>query len=102
MILVVDNYDSFVYNLVHSIQILGREVEVVRNDHPLLADLTGHLPEAILLSPGPCTPAEAGYCVDLIRRWSGTIPILGVCLGHQCIGTAFRYPSYILLYRYTQ
>lgn len=92
MILVVDNYDSFVYNLVHSIQILGREVEVVRNDHPLLADLSGHLPEAILLSPGPCTPVEAGYCVDLIRQWSGTVPILGVCLGHQCIGAAFSVP----------
>lgn len=92
MILVVDNYDSFVYNLVHYVQILGKEVEVVRNDESALNDLSVHLPEAILLSPGPCTPIEAGFCVDLIRQWSGIIPILGVCLGHQCIGTAFSVP----------
>lgn len=92
MILVVDNYDSFVYNLVHYFQILGKEVEVVRNDDPVLTGLSQHPPEAIILSPGPCTPAEAGHCVDVIRSWSGFIPILGVCLGHQCIGTAFSIP----------
>ncbi len=92
MILVVDNYDSFVYNLVHYFQILGKEVEVVRNDDPVLTNLSTHLPEAIVLSPGPCTPTEAGHCVDLIRTWSGRIPILGVCLGHQCIGSAFSVP----------
>lgn len=92
MILVVDNYDSFVYNLVHYFQILGKEVVVVRNDDPVLTNLDQNRPEAIILSPGPCTPAEAGHCVDLIRTWSGVTPILGVCLGHQCIGTAFDIP----------
>ena len=92
MILVVDNYDSFVYNLVHYFQILGREVQVVRNDDLQLNALELHPPEAIILSPGPCTPAEAGYCVELVRTWSGLIPILGVCLGHQCIGAAFEIP----------
>lgn len=92
MILVVDNYDSFVYNLVHYFQILGKEVVVVRNDDNRLTDLDQNRPEAIILSPGPCTPMEAGYCVELIRTWSGTIPFLGVCLGHQCIGAAFDVP----------
>lgn len=92
MILVVDNYDSFVFNLVHYVQMLGKEVTVVRNDDPVLADLSSPLPEAIILSPGPCTPAEAGHCVYLIQTWSGIIPILGVCLGHQCIGAAFSVP----------
>ncbi|MGZ3478802.1 MAG: anthranilate synthase component II, partial [Myxococcaceae bacterium] len=83
MILVVDNYDSFTFNLVQAFQSLGAEVEVHRNDEVGIDDVRSMKPEAIVLSPGPCTPAEAGISVPLIRALSGAVPILGVCLGHQ-------------------
>jgi anthranilate synthase/aminodeoxychorismate synthase-like glutamine amidotransferase len=89
VILVVDNYDSFTFNLVQAFQSLGVEVEVHRNDEIGIDDVRSMKPEAIVLSPGPCTPAEAGISVPLIRALSGTVPILGVCLGHQSIGAAF-------------
>jgi anthranilate synthase component 2 len=89
MILVIDNYDSFVYNLVHSIEDLGARTEVVRNDALSVNDALKARPRAIVLSPGPCTPAEAGICLDLLRAAPDDMPILGVCLGHQAIGAAF-------------
>lgn len=89
MILVIDNYDSFTYNLVQYLGELGAEVVVQRNDKITLDEIDAMQPERILLSPGPCTPNEAGVCVPLIRRFGGRIPILGVCLGHQSIGAAF-------------
>ena len=89
MILVVDNYDSFTFNLVQALQTLGAEVEVHRNDEIGVEDVRTMKPEAVVLSPGPCTPTEAGISVPLIRALSGTVPILGVCLGHQSIGAAF-------------
>ncbi len=88
-ILVVDNYDSFTYNLVQYLGQLGCELTVVRNDRFELADVTAMNPDGIVVSPGPCTPAEAGQSVPLIREFAGRIPILGVCLGHQAIGEAF-------------
>ncbi len=89
MLLVIDNYDSFTYNLVQYFGELGETVVVHRND-ALDVDAVGALaPEAIVVSPGPCTPREAGISVDVIRRWGPTIPILGVCLGHQAIGEAY-------------
>jgi anthranilate synthase/aminodeoxychorismate synthase-like glutamine amidotransferase len=89
MILVVDNYDSFTYNLVQYLGELGEEPRVIRND-AMTVDEVEHLgAEAIVLSPGPCTPAEAGICVPLVRRLGGQVPILGVCLGHQAIGAAY-------------
>jgi anthranilate synthase/aminodeoxychorismate synthase-like glutamine amidotransferase len=89
VILVVDNYDSFTFNLVQALQSLGAEVEVQRNDELSVEDVRALAPEAVVLSPGPCTPAEAGISVPLIRALSGSVPILGVCLGHQSIGAAF-------------
>jgi anthranilate synthase/aminodeoxychorismate synthase-like glutamine amidotransferase len=89
VILVVDNYDSFTFNLVQALQSLGAEVEVHRNDELSVDDARAMKPEALVLSPGPCTPAEAGISVPLIRALSGSVPILGVCLGHQSIGAAF-------------
>jgi anthranilate synthase component 2 len=89
MILLVDNYDSFTFNLVHYLGGLGAEVVVHRNDKISVADIRMAQPEAIVLSPGPCTPNEAGICLDLIAQTAPTIPILGVCLGHQAIGQAF-------------
>ena len=89
MILVLDNYDSFTFNLVQALQSLGAEVEVHRNDEISVDDARALKPEAVVLSPGPCTPTEAGISVPLIRSLSGTVPILGVCLGHQSIGAAF-------------
>ena len=89
MILLIDNYDSFTYNLVHYLGGLGAEVAVHRNDKITTADVIAAAPEAIVLSPGPCTPNEAGICLDVVRQASATIPILGVCLGHQAIGQAF-------------
>ena len=89
MILVVDNYDSFTFNLVQALQSLGAEVEVQRNDELSVEDVRALAPEAVGLSPGPCTPSEAGISVPLIRALSGSVPILGVCLGHQSIGAAF-------------
>ena len=85
----IDNYDSFTFNLVHYLGELGTDVSVWRNDEISVADALRGGPDAIVLSPGPCTPNEAGICLDLIRAASGTTPILGVCLGHQAIGQAF-------------
>jgi anthranilate synthase component 2 len=89
MIVLIDNYDSFTFNLVHYLGSLGADVVVHRNDKISSADVITLQPEAIVLSPGPCTPNEAGICLDLIAKASSTIPILGVCLGHQAIGQAF-------------
>jgi len=89
MIILIDNYDSFTYNLVHALGMLGAEVAVLRNDAVSVAEVAGKRPEAILISPGPCTPEKAGISVELVRRLSGQIPILGVCLGHQAIAVAF-------------
>ncbi|MCY3764941.1 MAG: aminodeoxychorismate/anthranilate synthase component II [Gemmatimonadetes bacterium] len=89
MILVIDNYDSFTYNLVQYLGELGARIEVFRNDQIELDRIDETQPEKVVISPGPCTPNEAGISVDLVRRFSGRIPMLGVCLGHQCIGQAF-------------
>jgi len=89
MIVLIDNYDSFAFNLVHYLGGLGAEVAVHRNDKLSAADVVNADPDAIVLSPGPCTPNDAGICLDLIYRAAGSIPILGVCLGHQAIGQAF-------------
>ena len=89
MILVIDNYDSFTYNLVQYLGELGAEIQVVRNDEIPVEEILPRKPDHILISPGPCTPKEAGISVETIKRLSGQIPILGVCLGHQSIGYAF-------------
>jgi anthranilate synthase component 2 len=89
MIALIDNYDSFTFNLVHYLGGLGAEVAVHRNDKVTVDDVVAAGPDAIVLSPGPCTPNEAGICLDLIDRASSAVPILGVCLGHQAIGQAF-------------
>ena len=89
MILLIDNYDSFTFNLVHFLGDLGAECVVRRNDTLTPAEALAMRPEAIVLSPGPCTPNEAGICLDLIREAAGKLPIFGVCLGHQAIGQAF-------------
>jgi anthranilate synthase component 2 len=89
MIALIDNYDSFTFNLVHYLGGLGADVVVHRNDKIAVADVIAAEPDAIVLSPGPCTPNEAGICLDLIEHASPNIPILGVCLGHQAIGQAF-------------
>ena len=89
MILLIDNYDSFTFNLYHFLGDVGAQCEVWRNDKLTVADAMAMQPEAIVLSPGPCTPTEAGICLDLIAAAAGKIPLLGVCLGHQAIGQAF-------------
>jgi anthranilate synthase/aminodeoxychorismate synthase-like glutamine amidotransferase len=89
MILMIDNYDSFTYNLVQYLRELGAAVEVHRNDRIGLDEIRAMRPERIVLSPGPCSPAEAGICCELIRAFGSTTPLLGVCLGHQCIGAAY-------------
>ena len=89
MILILDNYDSFTWNLVQYLGEMGETLDVRRNDALSVDDVGALKPEAIVLSPGPCTPAEAGITVPVIRRWGATIPILGVCLGHQAIGEAY-------------
>ncbi len=89
MLLLIDNYDSFTYNLVQYLGELGADVHVHRNDVLTLAQIAAWAPEQLVISPGPCTPNEAGISVPLIRRFAGAIPILGVCLGHQAIGQAF-------------
>jgi len=89
MLLMIDNYDSFTYNLVQYFAELGAEVEVVRNDQITVEDVERLNPKKIVISPGPCTPKEAGISVETIRRYAGRYPILGVCLGHQSIGFAF-------------
>ncbi len=89
MVFVLDNYDSFTYNLVQYIGELGAEVEVRRNDQVSVAEIETMRPERIVISPGPCTPNEAGISIELIRHFAGKVPLLGVCLGHQAIGAAF-------------
>jgi anthranilate synthase component 2 len=89
VLLMLDNYDSFTYNLVSYFRELGTEVEVYRNDALSLAAIEALQPSHIVVSPGPCTPNEAGISLDLIKHFAGKIPILGVCLGHQCIGQVF-------------
>ena len=89
MLLLIDNYDSFTYNLVHYLGEIGAETDVVRNDAITVDEAIDRRPEGIVVSPGPCDPASAGICVDLIRRAAPQIPIFGVCLGHQAIGEAF-------------
>lgn len=89
MVFVLDNYDSFTFNLVQYMGELGAEIEVRRNDELSIDEVEALRPERIVLSPGPCTPHEAGISIELIRRMAGKVPILGVCLGHQAIGAAF-------------
>ncbi len=89
MLLMIDNYDSFTYNLVQYFMELGEEVEVIRNDKLTLDDIEQMAPQRLVISPGPCTPKEAGISVDAIKRFAGQIPILGICLGHQSITEAF-------------
>ncbi len=89
MLLMIDNYDSFTYNLVQYLGELGEEVRVVRNDELAVEDIARLAPARIVISPGPCTPNEAGVSLAAIRRFAGKVPILGVCLGHQAIGQAF-------------
>lgn len=89
LVLMIDNYDSFTYNLVQYLSEIGAEVQVYRNDAVTLEEIARLNPSHIVLSPGPCTPNEAGICLDLIARFAGEIPILGVCLGHQAIAQAF-------------
>lgn len=88
MLLMIDNYDSFTYNLVQYFSELGQSVITVRNDEITLEEIVALAPERIVLSPGPCTPKEAGVSIDLVRRFAGSLPILGVCLGHQTIAAA--------------
>jgi para-aminobenzoate synthetase component II len=89
MILIIDNYDSFTYNLVQYLGELGADPQVVRNDQTTIKSIEKQAPERIVISPGPKTPSEAGICLDVITAFAGKIPILGVCLGHQAIGQAF-------------
>jgi anthranilate synthase/aminodeoxychorismate synthase-like glutamine amidotransferase len=89
LLLMIDNYDSFTFNLVQYLGEMGQEIEVRRNDAVTLGEIAVLQPKAIVLSPGPCTPNEAGICLDLIAHFAGQVPILGVCLGHQAIGQAF-------------
>ena len=89
MILVIDNYDSFTYNLVHYLNELGAETQVVRNDALSVEAALGGKPQAVLLSPGPCAPDQAGICLDVLAKAPDSLPIFGVCLGHQAMGQAF-------------
>lgn len=89
MLLLIDNYDSFTFNLFHYLGELGAEVVVKRNDEISVSDVLAMRPDGVVLSPGPCTPNEAGICLDVVRRADGRLPILGVCLGHQAIGQAY-------------
>lgn len=89
MIVIIDNYDSFVFNIARYFRRLGEVTEIFRNDEISVSDLAGLKPSAIVISPGPCTPMEAGISTAVIRKLSGRVPILGICLGHQCIGQAF-------------
>jgi anthranilate synthase component II len=89
VILMIDNYDSFTWNLVQYIGEIAETPRVVRNDEITVPEIAGLKPDAIVISPGPGRPKDAGVCLEVVRRYSGTIPILGVCLGHQCIGQAF-------------
>ncbi len=89
MLIMIDNYDSFTYNLVQYLGELGADVKVFRNDGVTVEELKQLKPERIMISPGPCTPNEAGISMDVIRAFAGDVPILGVCLGHQCIGQVY-------------
>ncbi|HID98494.1 MAG TPA: aminodeoxychorismate/anthranilate synthase component II [Thermodesulfobacteriaceae bacterium] len=89
MLLVIDNYDSFTYNLVQAMGTLGADIRVVRNDKATVDEILAWKPDHLLVSPGPCTPKEAGISIEAVHRFSGRIPILGVCLGHQSIAAAF-------------
>lgn len=89
MIAIIDNYDSFVFNIARYFQELGEVTEVIRNDATTICDLVGLKPRAIVISPGPCTPTEAGISSTIVRELSGRVPILGIFLGHQCIGSVF-------------
>ena len=89
MLLLLDNYDSFTYNLYQYLSELGADVTVIRNDKTTIEDIEGMAPEGIVISPGPCTPSEAGISNDVIRHFGAKLPVLGVCLGHQCIGEAY-------------
>ena len=89
MLLMIDNYDSFTYNVVQYLGELGAEVQVVRNDEISVADIRALAPQQIVISPGPCTPNEAGISMAVIEAFAGVVPILGICLGHQCIGQVF-------------
>jgi glutamine amidotransferase of anthranilate synthase or aminodeoxychorismate synthase len=89
VIVIVDNYDSFVSNVARYFRELGEETRLLRNDAASVAEIAAMAPRAIVISPGPCTPHEAGVSLDLLAELSGTVPILGICLGHQCIGEAF-------------
>lgn len=89
MILIIDNYDSFTYNIVQTVGIFNRKINVVRNNKITLKEIGILNPSHLIISPGPCTPNEAGISIDLINYFAGKIPILGICLGHQCIGQAF-------------
>jgi anthranilate synthase/aminodeoxychorismate synthase-like glutamine amidotransferase len=89
MILLIDNYDSFTYNLAQYLGQLGEKLEVRRNDRITLDEIAARKPDRIVISPGPGTPEDAGICIDVIRRFAGKVPLLGVCLGHQAIGQAF-------------
>ena len=89
MILLIDNYDSFTFNLYQYIGIFNEDIRVVRNDKITIEEIRNLKPERIVLSPGPKSPKEAGICMDVVKAFAGEIPILGICLGHQCIGEAF-------------
>lgn len=89
MIPIIDNYDSFVFNIARYFRELGETAEVIRNDATSVSDLVSLKPRAIVISPGPCTPTEAGISTTIVRELSGHVPILGICLGHQCIGSVF-------------
>jgi len=89
MILMIDNFDSFTYNLVQYLGEMGQELRVARNDEISVDDIVALAPQKIIVSPGPCSPDEAGISVDVIKHFAGKLPLLGVCLGHQCIGQAF-------------
>ena len=89
MLVIIDNYDSFTYNLVHFLGELGAESRVLRNDAVSADEVLGMKPQAVVLSPGPCDPDRAGICIDLVRMAAGKVPVLGVCLGHQTIGQVF-------------
>ena len=89
MLLMIDNYDSFTYNLVQYFAELGEEVNVYRNDHITIEEIGAHVPKYLVISPGPCTPNQAGVSVEVIKHFAGKLPLFGVCLGHQCMGQAF-------------
>jgi para-aminobenzoate synthetase component 2 len=89
LIVIIDNYDSFVFNIARYFRKLGEATEVIRNDAVSVSDVVGLKPRAVVISPGPCTPSEAGISTAVVRELSGRVPILGICLGHQCIGSVF-------------